>query len=82
MHEEKRVDGFTDWGPLCLMQVDRGQLASQDISSWRRVEITSLNIVIKNVNYTDEGLYVLKDYANREVSYTRMELVGMFPELV
>lgn len=60
------------------MQVNRGLPASQDISSWGRVEITSSNIVIKHVNYTDEGLYILRDYNNRDVSYTRMELVGRF----
>lgn len=64
------------------MQVYKGNLASQDISSWGRVDVTSSNIVIKHVNYTDEGLYVLKDHNNREVSYTKMELVGRFPQLV
>lgn len=64
------------------MQVYRGHPPSQDISSWGRVEITSSNIVIKHVNYTDEGLYILKDYSNREVSYTKMELVGRFLKFV
>ncbi|XP_075904924.1 uncharacterized protein LOC142903261 [Nelusetta ayraudi] len=55
--------------------VYRGQPSSQDVSSWGRLEITSTNIVIKHVNYTDEGLYFLKDYSNRVVSFTKMELV-------
>lgn len=76
------MDGFTDRGPLYLVQVYRGQTPSQDVSSWGRVEITSTNIVIKHVNYTDEGLYVLKDYSNQEVSLTKMELVGRFSELI
>lgn len=79
---KKRMDGFTDRGPLYLMQVYRGQPPSQDVSSWGRVEITSTNIVIKHVNYTDEGLYVLKDNSDQEVSFTKMELVGRFSELI
>lgn len=43
---------------------------------WGRVKVTSANIEIKNVNYTDEGLYVLKDRTNRDVSFTRLEVTG------
>lgn len=41
-----------------------------------RVKVSSANIEIRNVNYTDEGLYVLKDGTDRDVSFTRMELTG------
>lgn len=43
---------------------------------WGRVKVSSGNIEIRNVNYTDEGLYVLKDQTDRDVSFTRMELTG------
>lgn len=78
---KKREDGLSDRESFYLMQVYRGHPASQEVSIWHRVEITSSSIVIKHVNYTDEGLYVLKDDSNREVSYTKMELVGRFSEL-
>ncbi|XP_051242095.1 histone-lysine N-methyltransferase SETD1B isoform X2 [Dicentrarchus labrax] len=39
-----------------------------------RIEIHSTTISIKNVNYTDEGRYTLKDRRDRVVSITRMDL--------
>ncbi|XP_022612939.1 uncharacterized protein LOC111230469 [Seriola dumerili] len=52
-----------------------GAPVSQDLPDyWDRVQTHSQNIEIRNVNYTDEGHYVLKDRRNRVVSVTRMDL--------
>lgn len=54
-----------------------GNPLSEDYNDyWGRVKVSSSNIEIRNVNYTDEGLYVLKDRTDRDVSFTRMELTG------
>lgn len=61
---------------LCL-QVRKGNPVSEDYHDyWGRVKVSSTNIEIRNVNYTDEGLYVLKDRTDRDVSFTRMEVTG------
>ncbi|XP_029364211.1 uncharacterized protein LOC115047428 [Echeneis naucrates] len=55
--------------------VNAGARVSQDLSEyWDRVEISSTNIEIRNVNYSDEGHYYLKDRKDRLVSVTRMDL--------
>ncbi|XP_056227508.1 uncharacterized protein wu:fc21g02 [Seriola aureovittata] len=52
-----------------------GAPVSQDLPDyWDRVQTHAQNIEIRNVNYTDEGHYYLKDRRNRVVSVTRMDL--------
>ncbi|KAM9857678.1 uncharacterized protein ACBR49_001290 [Aulostomus maculatus] len=52
-----------------------GARVSQDLPGyWDRVHTHSTNIEIRNVNYTDEGRYTLKDRRDRIVSFTRMDL--------
>ncbi|XP_067354949.1 wu:fc21g02 isoform X2 [Channa argus] len=52
-----------------------GSPVSQDLSNyWDRVQTHSMNIEIKNVNYSDVGHYTLKDRKDRVVSVTRMDL--------
>ncbi|XP_044042022.1 formin-A [Siniperca chuatsi] len=53
-----------------------GALVSQDLPDyWNRVQTHSLNIEIRNVNYSDEGHYTLRDHRDRVVSVTRMDLI-------
>lgn len=60
-----------------FFQVHKGNLVSEDYHNyWGRVKVGMTNIEILNVNYTDEGLYVLKDQNDRDVSFTRMEVTG------
>ena len=64
---------------LSLTQVRDGARVSQDIPDyWDRVQTHSMNIEIKNVNYSDEGHYTLRDRRDRVVSVTRMDLTGGF----
>ena len=50
---------------------------SQDLPNyWDRVWTNTMNIEIKNVNYSDEGRYTLRDRGSRVVSVTRMDLTG------
>jgi len=52
-----------------------GARVSQDLPDyWDRVWTHSMNIEIRNVNYSDEGRYSLKDRRDRLVSVTRMDL--------
>nr|XP_046256355.1 wiskott-Aldrich syndrome protein family member 1 [Scatophagus argus] len=52
-----------------------GARVSQDLPDyWDRVLTHSMNIEIRNVNYTDEGHYTLRDRMDRVVSVTRMDL--------
>ncbi|XP_008292537.1 uncharacterized protein LOC103366546 [Stegastes partitus] len=52
-----------------------GARVSQDLPDyWDRVQTHSMNIEIKNVNYSDEGHYTLRDRRDRVVSITRMDL--------
>ncbi len=62
---------------VCLPQVLDGARVSQDLPDyWNRVQTHSLNIEIRNVNYTDQGRYTLRDRKERVVSVTRMDLTG------
>lgn len=55
--------------------VSDGARVSQDLPNyWDRVQTHSTRIEIRNVNFTDEGRYSLKDSRNRLVSVTRMDL--------
>ncbi|XP_068178173.1 wu:fc21g02 [Antennarius striatus] len=55
--------------------VHDGAAVSQDLSDyWNRVKTHSMNIEIRNVNYSDEGHYTLRDRRHRVVSVTRMDL--------
>ncbi|XP_059190879.1 wu:fc21g02 [Centropristis striata] len=55
--------------------VQDGARVSQDLPDyWDRVQTHSMNIEIRNVNYSDEGHYTLKDRKNRVVSISRMEI--------
>lgn len=61
-------------------QVRDGARVSQDLANyWDRVLTHRMNIEIRNVNYTDEGHYTLKDRSSRVVSVTRMDLTGELP---
>ncbi|XP_033976792.1 uncharacterized protein wu:fc21g02 [Trematomus bernacchii] len=52
-----------------------GAPVSQDLPNyWDRVQTHSNNIEIRNVNYSDEGHYTLRDRRDRMVSITRMNL--------
>ncbi|KAI9514165.1 hypothetical protein NQZ68_035629 [Dissostichus eleginoides] len=52
-----------------------GAPVSQDLPNyWDRVQTHSINIEIRNVNYSDEGHYTLRDRRDRMVSITRMDL--------
>ncbi|XP_029309147.1 formin-A [Cottoperca gobio] len=52
-----------------------GARVSQDLPNyWDRVQTHSMNIEIRNVNYSDEGHYTLRDRKDRVVSVTRMDL--------
>lgn len=54
-----------------------GARVSQDLPDyWDRVQTHSMKIEIRNVNYTDEGRYTLRDRRDRVVSVTRMDLTG------
>lgn len=58
-------------------QVHNGARVSQDRANyWDRVWTHNANIEIRNVNYSDEGHYTLKDQSSRVVSVTRMDLTG------
>lgn len=62
---------------VCLTQVRDGARVSQDLPNyWDRVQTHSMNIEIRNVNYSDEGHYTLRDRRDRVVSITRMDLTG------
>ncbi|XP_071361557.1 uncharacterized protein [Trachinotus anak] len=55
--------------------VHQGARVSQDLPDyWDRVETHSMKIEIRNVNYSDEGHYILRDRRLRKVSVTRMDL--------
>ncbi|KAL6110000.1 uncharacterized protein ACO6RY_19173 [Pungitius sinensis] len=55
--------------------VHDGAVRSQDLPDyWDRVRTNSMNIEIKNVNYSDVGHYTLKNRGGRVVSVTRMDL--------
>lgn len=63
-----------------LPQVRDGAPVAQDLLNyWDRVQTHSTNIEIRNVNYTDEGRYILRDRGSRVVSVTRMDLTGESP---
>lgn len=50
---------------------------SQDLANyWDRVWTNTMNIEIRNVNYSDVGYYTLRDRSSRVVSVTRMDLTG------
>ncbi|XP_042340261.1 formin-A isoform X2 [Plectropomus leopardus] len=52
-----------------------GARVSQDLPDyWDRVQTHSMSIEIRNVNFSDEGHYTLKDRRDRIVSVTRMDL--------
>ncbi|XP_033933460.1 uncharacterized protein, partial [Pseudochaenichthys georgianus] len=52
-----------------------GAPVSQDLPNyWDRVQTHSINIEIRNVNYSDEGHYTLRDRRDRMVSITKMDL--------
>lgn len=52
-----------------------GARVSQDLPNyWDRVQTHSMKIEIRNVNYSDEGRYYLRDRRDRQVSITRMDL--------
>lgn len=52
-----------------------GARVSQDLPDyWNRIQTHSLNIEIRNVNYSDEGHYTLRDRRDRVASVTRMDL--------
>lgn len=71
------IDALTG---VCLPQVRAGSPVSQDLQNyWDRVRTHSMNIEIRNVNYSDEGRYYLRDRSYRVVSVTRMDLTGGFP---
>lgn len=58
-------------------QVHNGARVSQDLTNyWDRVWTHSANIEIRNVNYSDEGHYTLRDQRSRIVSVTRMDITG------
>lgn len=58
-------------------QVRDGTRVSQDLPSyWDRVWTNTMNIEIRNVNFSDEGYYTLRDRRSRVVSVTRMDLTG------
>ncbi|KAI3353222.1 hypothetical protein L3Q82_019263, partial [Scortum barcoo] len=62
-------------GETNVTLVRDGTRVSQDLPDyWDRVQTHSKNIEIKNVNYTDQGRYTLKDRRDRLVSITRMDL--------
>lgn len=63
-----------------LPQVRDGAPVARDLMNyWDRVRTHSTNIEIRNVNYTDEGRYTLRDRSLRVVSVTRMDLTGKSP---
>lgn len=65
---------------LCLPQVRDGVRVSQDLPDyWDRVQTHFKDIEIRNVNYSDEGHYILRDHRDRLVSVTKMDLTGGFP---
>ncbi len=65
---------------VCFPQVRDGARVSQDLPDYfDRVQTHSTKIEIRNVNYTDEGHYTLKDRRDRVVSVTRMDLTGESP---
>lgn len=58
-------------------QVHNGARVSQDLANyWDRVWTHNANIEIRNVNYSDEGHYTLRDQRFRIVSVTRMDITG------
>lgn len=70
------MNGCTSPHPL-FPQVRDGARVSQDqLNYWDRVWTHSMSIDIRNVNYSDEGYYTLKDRQSRVVSVTRMDLTG------
>lgn len=80
MQQVVLIDALTG---VCLPQVRSGSPVSQDLQNyWDRVRTHSMNIEIRNVNYSDEGRYYLRDRGNRVVSVTRMDLTGGFPLLM
>lgn len=68
---------MTGFDRTLFLQVRQGNPVSEDYHDyWGRVKVNSANIEILKVNYTDEGLYVLKDRIGRDVSFTRLEITG------
>ncbi|XP_049428019.1 synaptojanin-1 [Epinephelus fuscoguttatus] len=64
-----------------LTLVRDGARVSQDLPDyWDRVLTHSMNIEIRNVNFSDEGYYTLKDRRDRVVSVTRMDLTDHHEE--
>lgn len=62
---------------VCPPQVRNGAPVSQDLPNYfDRVRTHSMKIEIRNVNYSDEGHYILRDRNSRMVSDTRMDLTG------
>lgn len=58
-------------------QIHNGARVSQDLTNyWDRVWTHNANIEIRNVNYSDEGHYTLRDQRSRIVSVTRMDITG------
>ncbi|XP_050926225.1 uncharacterized protein wu:fc21g02 [Lates calcarifer] len=52
-----------------------GARMSQDlVDYWDRVQTHSMNIEIRNVNFSDQGHYILRNRRDRVVSVTRMDL--------
>ncbi|XP_040002151.1 uncharacterized protein wu:fc21g02 [Xiphias gladius] len=52
-----------------------GVRVSQDLPDyWDRVQTHFKDIEIRNVNYSDEGHYILRDHRDRLVSVTKMDL--------
>ncbi|KAM9314355.1 uncharacterized protein KZ484_024129 isoform 2-T3 [Pholidichthys leucotaenia] len=61
-------------GNITLLR--HGAIKTDDLPEYRgRIDPSFWNIIIKNVNTSDEGIYVLRDQKDRVVSVTRMELV-------
>ncbi|XP_063739929.1 wu:fc21g02 isoform X2 [Eleginops maclovinus] len=55
--------------------VHDGAPVAQDFPNyWNRVQTHSMNIEIRNVNFSDVGHYTLRDHRDRMVSITRMDL--------
>eukprot|EP00066_Takifugu_rubripes_P027521 XP_011616787.1 PREDICTED: uncharacterized protein LOC105418635 isoform X1 [Takifugu rubripes] len=62
-----------EYGNVTL--VHSGARVSQDLANyWDRVLTHKANIEIRNVNYSDEGHYTLRDQRFRVVSVTRMDI--------
>ncbi|KAM3622815.1 uncharacterized protein V6R79_003479 [Siganus canaliculatus] len=73
----KQVEAFLTFsGEYANVTLVRdGARVSQDLSNYYdRVQTYSQSIEIKNVNYTDEGHYTLRNRRDQVVSVTRMDL--------